>query len=248
MLPYGMENPKRLHIATDWRRIGDGGVEDIEDWLDEHPGARLVILDTLARIKPKSDGRGTLYDDDHSAIRPLQELAGRRGIAIVVIHHVRKSDADDVFDTISGSNGLMGVADTMLVASRRGDLTVLSGKGRDIEDYEKALARDSVGGWTISGDAGEMARTGERQAILEALRDEGEPMKLAELVVATGKKKDNLAHLLKRLMKEGLVDRPTHGTYALSGHSTRSTHSTCQQSDPFDDDIERVERVERGLE
>lgn len=213
MLPYGMEKPKRLHIATDWRRIGDGGVEDIEDWLDEHPGARLVMLDTLARIKPKSDGRGTLYDDDHSAIRPLQELAGRRGIAIVVIHHVRKSEADDVFDTISGSNGLMGVADTMLVASRRGDLTVLSGKGRDIEDYEKALTRDAVGGWTISGDAGELAKTNERQAILDVLAGSQEAMTPSEVATHLGKKRDNVNHLLSRMVSEGKVQR-TKGRYS----------------------------------
>lgn len=237
MLPYPLTMPDRLHIATDWQRVGDGCVEDVDDWLNEHPGARLVILDTLARIKPKSDGRGTLYDEDHSAIRPLQELAGRRGIAVVVIHHVRKSEADDVFDTISGSNGLMGVADTMIVAARKGDLTILAGKGRDIEDYERALTRDALGGWTIGGDASQLASTNERQKVLDALRASNGPIGAREVADLTGDPYDNVRRTLTRMAQAGEVCRVGRGSYTCpNGPNVPNGFQHSDYSDVFEDD------------
>jgi hypothetical protein len=52
---------RSLSLATDWARLDQGGEEHIADWLRQHPAARLVIVDTLAKVRPPALQRGPLY-------------------------------------------------------------------------------------------------------------------------------------------------------------------------------------------
>jgi RecA-family ATPase len=107
--------PQGLEIATEWPRADEGGLADIERWLQAHSNARLVIVDTLAQFRKPSTGKGQLYPEDYAAISGLQKLASKYNVGIIVVHHDRKSEADDVFDTVSGTLGLTGAADTILI-------------------------------------------------------------------------------------------------------------------------------------
>lgn len=214
--PFG-NSPPRLHFATDWPRIGQGGIEELDAWCDLHPNARLIVIDTWRAIKQPA-GRGSAYDEDANAAAPLLDFARRRpGLAVLVIHHVRKSDAEDVFDMISGTNGLTGIFDTLMVLARYGEGAKLAAQGRDLESYEKALERDRrTGGWIFKGEALPLAKTGERQELLDVLAGAKGPMRLFELADAIGKKPDTTRHLLKALLDEGTVQQPCHGQYALT--------------------------------
>lgn len=253
MLPLGEANdaPDRLHIETNAPRLDDGLIDALEGWVEGHPEARLIVLDTWVHIKPAGNGRTTQYDEDAQGLRPLHHFAKRHpGLAVVVIHHTRKLDADDPFDTISGTHGLTGIADTLLVMARQGDTAKLCGQGRDIEGYEKAIERDLLtGGWRILGDASERAKTGERQAILELLQEaEGEPLTLATIASSTGKRKDNVSHLLKRLAGEGLVEKAGFGKWRFVSHSNRSKRSNWQErADDDAPEIEQIEQIERPI-
>lgn len=234
MLPYGGKMPNRLHFETIAPRVGDGLIEKLETWLEAHPEARLIILDTWRCIKPEASRGASAYDDDAMGMNPVHRLASSRpGLCILVIHHTRKMEADDPFDTISGTHGLTGVADTLMVLAKHGESAKLSAQGRDLDGYEKAMNRDAqTGGWLVSGDARELAKTGERQAILDVLNDaDAEAISLAAIASATGKRKDNLVHLLKRLVVEGLVEKVGHGKYRSVPHSTCSTRSTSDDDD-----------------
>jgi RecA-family ATPase len=89
---------QNLEIATEWPRADQGGLADIEGWLKAHPNARLVIIDTLAQFRKLSTGKGQLYPEDYAAISGLQKLASTYNVGIIIVHHDRKSEADDVFD------------------------------------------------------------------------------------------------------------------------------------------------------
>lgn len=231
MHPWGGDVSGRIHFATEWPRIGDGCIEQLSEWCDAHPKARLIILDTWRAIKPVTAGNGSAYDEDATSAAPLLEFTKRRpGLAVIVVHHVRKMDADDIFDTISGTHGLTGIFDTLMVLARHGEGVKLAAQGRDLEGYEKAMERDRLtGGWIVKGDAGEIAKTTERQEMLDALADaNGEPLTLAAIAGAVGKRKDATRYLLKRLIDEGRVHQPNYGKYALTSPSNHSKSSNWQ--------------------
>jgi hypothetical protein len=62
--------PDGLHLNLDWPRADDGGIQVLDAWLGEHPDGRLVVIDTLARFKPRATGRRTQYDEDRDAVDP----------------------------------------------------------------------------------------------------------------------------------------------------------------------------------
>ena len=90
----------------------------MEVWLDEHPGARLVIVDVFTRIRARELKRADLYRADYEAAAELQAIAISRGFAIVAIYHTRKTEATDFVEMVQGTFGLAAGADTILVARR----------------------------------------------------------------------------------------------------------------------------------
>ena len=214
--PFGYA-PPRLHFATSWPRIGQGGIEELGAWCDSHPDARLIVIDTWRAIKPPA-GRASAYDEDANAAAPLLDFTRQRpGLAVLVVHHIRKTEAEDVFDTISGTHGLTGIFDTLMVLTRHGEGAKLAAQGRDLDGYEKAVERDRrTGGWTLKGDAPALAKTGERQELLDLLAQAKTPLRLSELAKAVGKMPDTTRRLLAALINEGGVHQPGHGLYALT--------------------------------
>ena len=110
--------PSGFHEATKAGRLGGGLIEQIEDFVKEHPDTNLVVIDTLQKIrKPKGD----TYAGDYAVISALKSLADRLDIAIVCIHHTRKMKAKDTFDSVLGSTGLTAAADGIYVLERKAD-------------------------------------------------------------------------------------------------------------------------------
>lgn len=203
--PSGGEFPRRLHLATTWPR-GDEGLTAITLWLEEHPEARLIVIDTLARFRAPAKGRGSAYDEDYSAIGAIQSLAITYGVAVLLVTHLRKMDADDPMDTISGTLGISGAADALMVLARvRGRAeTVMHVTGRDIEDAALALLWDApTCTWTATGDASLFRISPERQAILTALKDG--PKYPKELTVLLGKASGSIRKLLHDMLRDGQV-------------------------------------------
>ncbi|WP_300534750.1 AAA family ATPase [Sphingosinicella sp.] len=208
--------PKRLHLTTSWPKIGDGCIEALERWLDDHPDARMIVLDTWSVIKPRSNGQRGVYDEDADGVRPLQRLASERGVAVILVHHTRKAEADDVFDTVSGSLGLTGVADTILIAGRSDDRCLLSGKGRDIEEFEKVIKRDPhMGTWTILGDSATVPDTPEQQAVVHVLAKAGTPMTATQIGEVLKKDRTAVQHMLRRLRLHGKVEYHGRSGYSV---------------------------------
>ena len=49
-----------------------------------------------------ASGKFESYEVDNLNLQDLQTLAIKHNIAIVLIHHLNKSDKEDIFDTITG--------------------------------------------------------------------------------------------------------------------------------------------------
>lgn len=208
--------PDRLHLATEWPRANEGGIAAIREWIDEHPGARLVVADVLAMFKATAKGKDqTLYEADYLAIKELQSLAMETGVAIVVVHHTRKSGAEaDPFEKVSGTLGLSGAADTTIILDRDQNGCTLYGRGRDIEEIETAVQFDKITcRWRALGNAVEVRRTDERVQILVALDEATEPMTPRDLSIASGMSRNNIDQLLFKMARAGEIVKAGRGLY-----------------------------------
>jgi hypothetical protein len=209
--------PDRLTLKTEWRRADAGGLSDIEEWCASVPEPTLIVIDTLEKIRPMTNGKLQAYGVDYQAIEGLQKLAGKFGIAIVINHHVRKMDADDPFDTVSGTLGLTGAADTILILKRQSGGITLHARGRDIEESETAVQFDrATCKWTILGAAADVHRSNERAAIIRALETAGDDgLSVAEIMAATeSQSRGAIDTLLFKMNEAGEVKRLKRGVYA----------------------------------
>lgn len=217
----GGEAPENLHFHTDWQRLDDGGVEQLGDWLKAHPDARLVVIDTLAKVRPRQPGKN-VYAEDYAALERLLPLASEHSVAIVVVHHLRKSGALDPLDEISGSTGLTGGVDGVLILKRGpGNADAfLYVEGRDIEDpAELALSWDrNLASWTIAGDAEQYQISQERQTILRVMKEADKPLGPKDIEGAlsakgVGKTNGAVREMLSQMVKDGQVKSLGRGAY-----------------------------------
>jgi hypothetical protein len=209
-----------LEYETAWRRLDEGGLDDIEDWLIEHPDARLVVVDILQKVRRRQAGRNA-YAEDYEALEGLIELANTYHVAMLIVHHLnQRSETDDPMDLLSGTEGLPGSVDTAWILKRtRGEADgVLHVYGRDIEDQELALKVDDVsGGWALIGPAHEYAVTKERRMILGALPEKAEDALGPTEIV--GKSAGPVKKLLREMLADGQVAQPEYGKYVKVGNS-----------------------------
>jgi hypothetical protein len=210
--------PERLAIATTWPRLDDGGLEALEDWLREHPHARFVVIDTFKRVRPREAHNRRLYDLDYEAVQLVQQLALKYHVAIWIVHHTRKHDAEDPLDLISGSTGFTAGLDGAYVLRRaRGAADAeLVGVHRDLtEDLALALRWDAqTRSWTLLGEAAEQRRSKARQEVLDALAAAGEPLAPKMLAEVLGKKDGTVRKLMWEMTRDGELAVGDDGRYA----------------------------------
>lgn len=186
--------PDRLHLATLSRSLSDGLCEQLENFLCEHDDTNLIIIDTLQKIRGSSSGDGNLYASDYQDICLLKSVADEHDIAIILVHHLRKREADDPHVTISGTTGLVGAADGSYVLRREhiGDKELkLYVRGRDVEESILTLERDEeLSEWQmVSCDT----------PIGDALKKEAELMQLVEYLKTAGTFSGTASELVEAL-------------------------------------------------
>ena len=130
---FGVDSTENLHFATVAKQIGKGLEDQMELFLREHPDTRLIIIDTMQKVRELS-GEGNLYASDYDIIGKMKQFSDKHGICLLLVHHTRKQPAADKFDMISGSTGLLGCADGAFLLQkdqRTGVTAMLEVTGRD---------------------------------------------------------------------------------------------------------------------
>ena len=143
---FGVEDVSKLHFAINAKQLGNGLDAQLEKFVREHPDTRLIIIDTLQKVRELS-GEAYSYRDDYQIIGQLKQLADKFRLCLLIVHHTRKSPANDEFDRISGTTGIHGCADGAFVLSKehRTDSTAtLSISGRDQTDQRIHFVRDEA--------------------------------------------------------------------------------------------------------
>lgn len=133
------EGSELFHISNESDNIDCGLILELNAFKAMYPNAQLVIIDTLQNIRNSEKESGNVYGNDYELLRKLRDFSHKAELCIIVVHHIRKGMVTDVFNSISGSNGLSGAADGMFVLTKQercGNEGRLSCIGRDIEPQE----------------------------------------------------------------------------------------------------------------
>ncbi|MFJ4879350.1 AAA family ATPase [Streptomyces sp. NPDC088745] len=218
--------PDLFHYMTD---IRPGFiVHTLEAFMRRHPDTALIIIDTLGKVMPPTAPGESAYQRDYRVAGALKRVADAHpGLAISALHHDRKAASEDFVDSVSGTHGLAGAADTIVVLARKRQATeaVLMVTGRDVVESEYALVMDS-GLWTLDGidlsSAAETAQSREDAAglgdqsvnILKFVREQGpEPVRAGVVAEKFGK---DAYQYLGRLEESGRLTKIKRGWYTAT--------------------------------
>ena len=141
---FGVETAKNLYFGIEAPSLGDGLIDLLEDFVEDHPDMRLIIVDTLQKVRGNNDGH--TYSSDYQDICQLKRFTDSRNLCLMIVHHTRKQQSEDRFDTISGTNGLLGAADGAFLltkAKRTANDAMLDIAGRDQQDQRLHLVRNT---------------------------------------------------------------------------------------------------------
>ena len=155
--------PEACTMRVQAPMLGAGLLEMLDGWLNEHPDAKLVCIDTFQRIRPPAGKNENAYFADYRACGQLQAWAMQHGICLLLVHHTKKGvNPGDVFESISGSPGIMGAADTVLTITKKArfaEEATLSITGRDVNAAEYiAVLNQCTHKWELRGTVDDQER------------------------------------------------------------------------------------------
>jgi len=223
--------PETVDARLEFITAADGSVlEIIKAYMLLHAGSDpVVILDTLGKVMPPAGANSSAYAHDYAMLSALKAASDAvPGSSLVIVHHTRKQDGGDFLDAVSGTQGIAGAADTVLVLKRerhdnRATLQVTS---RDAAEGEYSLNLSETGVWELEGKSLEDASAAASTAKVTAgLGDKSSEIieKIAEYPEGISPKdlKVLLPHLapgtidayLKRAFDAGRIDKNARGKY-----------------------------------
>jgi len=141
---FGVECADNLFFATQAKTLNEGLDGELEGFLKTHKDARLIIIDTLQKVREVGGDRYS-YSSDYEIVTKLKSFSDKYGVCLLVVHHTRKLESEDSFDMISGTNGLLGAADGAFIMhkkKRTDNIAVMDIVGRDQPDQELTIEFD----------------------------------------------------------------------------------------------------------
>lgn len=141
---FGTVGTDNVFFSVSAGKLGDGLDEQLNRFMKEHPDTKLIIIDTLQKVR-EIGGENYSYASDYQIITRIKSFADANGICIIIVHHTRKQQSNDKFDSISGTNGLLGAADGAFILTkekRTNNSAILDVSGRDQPDQRFRLVRN----------------------------------------------------------------------------------------------------------
>ena len=142
---FGTEGAENLYFSVSASQLGKGLDEQLARFVTEHADTKLIIIDTLQKVR-EVGGDNYSYANDYQIMARLKNFADVHGLCLLLVHHTRKQTADDKFDMISGTSGLLGAADGAFLLQkekRTGNAATLEVSGRDQQDQKLYLIRNT---------------------------------------------------------------------------------------------------------
>ena len=223
--------PPRLDYVTraDWRTA----TKLITAWLERNSGpGPLVLIDTLGKVSPPPSPGESAYARDYRIGGAFKAIADDHpGSSVIAVHHDRKASSDDFVDAVSGTHGLAGSADFVIVLDRKRQESegVLKVTGRDVMEAEYAVRLDNHGLWTLVGASlaaaaaqaivvKSTAGVGEVQAeIIRFVAGRPNGTSPKDVATALSIDSDQACTYLTRAVNTGRIDKAGRGMYMPLG-------------------------------
>jgi len=216
--------PDNFIYAVVWRRVNEGGLELIRMWHDrakkQNKNPRLVIVDLLEVVRPVgAKKQQTLYSVDYEAVVGLKNLAAELSISIMIVHHQRKAGAENLLDTSSGTGGLAGGVDALMLLGEDESGHFLWGKGREMDEFRFIIKMSEKFRWQQLGYKPDSKGSPQRLRIIGLLAEAKGPLTTEQIAERLPDlKHKNVANLLPDMAKDGEIFTPARGIYTLQSH------------------------------
>ena len=216
----GIQTAGKLQLLYDFPLLNDGGIERLRHYIETWH-YRLVVLDVLARVEPAAKGSSDkTYHDIYHMFAPLQDLHRRHPFCLAMLTHLRKAEAEDIFDTLHGSVAYQGAQDTLWVLERqpRDAAGMLHLREKDSDD--QALHVSFVDGhWEFLGYDTDVKLSQGRQAILELFEEKEQALSIDEILKGLSRPRgryQTVRKTLQRMVQDEQLVRLDRGRYAAA--------------------------------
>lgn len=213
--------PPSVSVVYKWPRIHDGGLSKLYDYATYHPATKLFIIDTYGKLQQLSKaagGVGYSYMRDVEEVGIFSKFCDTMHVSVMLIHHTKKTESDDWIGMVSGTYGISGSVDTLLLLRRKkGEFqATLYVTGRDVEEKKYKLNTNmtrqlmNVIGEETDED---MELTDSQRDIVLCLHAYGEPKTPSEIAGMIGKSVGYTKRLLANMVEDGSIIRAGYGKY-----------------------------------
>lgn len=232
LMPHG-NVPRDLHIALEWPTLNTNGLTILENWIKDHPGTRLIIIDPFVCVRPPVTAKAgqTGYDADYIALKGIKNLADKYNICILVQVHKSKPKGreSDPFDEVNGTTGITACADGFINLTRaRGaaDATLYA-SGRDYPEELNLSLRFDNGNWiALSGDCRYYKLNRERKEIIDILSQLKNPLTPAKIAQLLNTNPGTIRKRLFDMSQDGQIKAIDQGYISLIDSSNNSNSSS----------------------
>lgn len=232
MIQPNLQRADDFHLHYSYPILSKGGIALLEEEIrTEQYG--LVVIDVLAKVEPPASGQhGKNYHEIYDMFAPFRDLCKEHHVCLAMLTHLRKQEAEDVFDNLMGSVAYQGAQDILWVLERKpkDDFAFLHTRDKDAEDKTFAL-RFLDGHWEYIGEGEEYAISRDSRLIIKVLNQEPRDWGIPEIMKAAGFKEDKYAYvrnLLVSLVKDDLIHRTKQGRYSAT---VRAAHEFADYDD-----------------
>ena len=213
----GIADTGKLEFLYSFPRLSEGGLEKLRGYA-ENGRYRLIIIDVLARVE-SADRRGNekRYHDIYDMLAPLQDLRHQHPLCMILVTHLRKSEAQDIFDGLHGSVAYQGVQDALWVLERRlqSNVAVVHTLGK--RSHHQALHVSFADGhWVFLGHDEEIMFSQARQDVQDLLDEYDRDMTISEVNRHLSQPRDRYRatqQLMYRMLQDGQLVRRGRGRY-----------------------------------
>jgi len=214
-----LQRVDNLHLRYTFPPLAEGGAELLQREIQKE-GYGLVVIDVLAKLEGVGKNGAKNYNETYEMFAPLQTLRRETPLCLAMLTHLRKSDADDMFDAIMGSAAYQGAQDVLWVMERKpkDDFAFLHIRDKDAEDKTIAL-RFTDGHWEYVGEGEEYEISRDQRKIIQVLREEKRHLTIPEVMKALDIPEARYGYYRKLMMsmsKDDLIHRTQHGKYSAT--------------------------------